>query len=146
MKKIALATVLALAVGSAHALEVGVTGSHAPEMNHKGVGMTLGLGGVGPVRLTAGWEKFQSEQDRVSLVGGLPLVKLDKAQLSLKGGAVWMRNQNVADGYAGVAGLGLDLPVTKKVTLGVDVTRQWGESKVAAFDGNKVTAALKFKF
>lgn len=146
MKKIALTTVLALAVGSAHALEVGVTGSHAPEMKHNGVGLSLGLGGVGPVRLTAGWEKFESEQDRVSLVAGLPLVKLDKAQLSLKGGAVWMHNQDAVNGYAGVAGLGLDLPLTKKVTFGVDVTRQWGESKVAAFDGNKVTAALKFKF
>lgn len=146
MKKIALATVLALAVGSAHALELGVTASDAQKLDNKGYGLSLGLGGVGPVRLTAGWEKFQSEQDRVSLVAGLPLVKLDKAQLSVKGGVVWMHNTNVVDGYAGVAGLGLDLPVTKKVTVGVDVTRQWGESKVAAFDGNKVTAALKFKF
>lgn len=146
MKKIALATVLALAVGSAHALELGVTASDAQKMDNKGYGVSLGLVKVGPVNLTAGWEKFQSEQDRVSLVAALPLTKVEKLHVSLKAGAVWMHNQNAVDGYAGVAGLGLDLPVTKKVTVGVDVTRQWGESKVVAFDGNKVTASLKFKF
>jgi len=146
MKKIAIATLLALSVGSAHALELGVTTSHAPKMDKNGMGLSLGLVKVGPLHTTAAWEKFEGQQDRYSVVAALPLTKVEKLHLSLKAGGVWLHNQHQVNGYAAVAGVGLDLPLSKKMTVGVDATRQWGETKVSNFDGNKVTASLKFKF
>jgi hypothetical protein len=38
------------------------------------------------------------------------------------------------------------MPVTKQVSLGVDVARQYGQDRVSQSDGNRVTAGLKYRF
>ena len=43
-------------------------------------------------------------------------------------------------------GVGASMPVTKQVSVTVDFARQYGQERVQAFDGNRTTVGLKYKF
>ena len=66
--------------------------------------------------------------------------------VAVKGGAAYLNNQTGQDGYAALVGVGASLPVAKKVALTLDATRQIGQDRVNSFDGNRVTAGVKFSF
>jgi hypothetical protein len=55
-------------------------------------------------------------------------------------------NQTGADGYALTVGVGASVPVAKKVSVGLAVDRQYGQERVNSFDGNRVTASVKYAF
>jgi opacity protein-like surface antigen len=119
MKKIAIASLIAMAAMSASALEVGVTAAREyTGTNTDGMGITLGqkFGKVGPVTVTP------------------------------KVGVAHLRNSAAVDGYALTLGVGASVPLNKTVDLTVDARRQYGQDRVNAFDGNTVTAGLKVKF
>jgi hypothetical protein len=73
MKKIAIASLIALAATTASALEVGVTTTREYiGTNSNGAGITVGEK-FGKVGVTAGFERFTAgtnDQDRYSLVAG----------------------------------------------------------------------------
>ena len=150
MKKLAIASLIALAATAASALEMGVTTTrdYSGAENRNGSGVTIGEQ-FGMVSLTAGYERFTkgaNDQDRYSLVAGYGAAKVGPVTLSPKVGVAYLNNQAGADGYAMTVGVGATLPVTKQVSLGVDVARQYGQDRVQAFDGNRVTAGLRYKF
>lgn len=147
MKKLVISAVLALAAGSASAFEVGVTGHRNYDTDRNAVGVTVGQSFKG-VDLTAGFDRTtkDSKVDRWSLVGGLNVLKLGDARVAVKAGAAHVNANNGPSGLAGVAGVGLKLPLDKKLTATVDVMRQWGEPAVKAFDGNLVALGVKYKF
>jgi outer membrane autotransporter protein len=66
--------------------------------------------------------------------------------VAVKGGAAYLNNQTGQDGYAALIGVGASLPVNKNVALTVDATRQYGQDRVNSFDGNRVTAGVKYSF
>jgi outer membrane autotransporter protein len=66
--------------------------------------------------------------------------------VGVRAGGAYLNNQTGADGYAAVVGVGASVPVTKQVSLTVDVTRQYGQDRVQSFDGDRVTAGLKYRF
>jgi hypothetical protein len=149
MKKIASATLIALAATAASALELGVTTNrdYAGE-NRNGSGITVGQK-VGSVGLTAGFERTTvgaNDQDRYSVVAGYDVARVGPATLAVKTGAAYLNNQTGADGYALTVGVGASVPVTKSVSATLDVAHQYGQSRVSQFDGNRVTAGLKFAF
>jgi outer membrane autotransporter protein len=43
-------------------------------------------------------------------------------------------------------GAGVSVPVTKQVSIGLDVARQYGQDRVSQFDGNRVTAGVNYRF
>jgi hypothetical protein len=150
MKKIAIATAIALAAISASALEVGVTTTrdHAGTTDRNGSGFTLGQK-YGANTVTAGFERFtegRNDQDRFSLMVGRDVARLGPVTVGVRAGGAYLNNQTGADGYAAVVGVGATLPVTKQVSLTVDATRQYGQDRVQSFDGNRVTAGLKYRF
>lgn len=149
MKKIAIATMIALAATAASALEVGVTSARDyASTDRNAVGLTVGQK-VGAVNLTAGFDRAirgTNDQDRYSLVAGVDVAKLGPVSVAVKGGAAYLNNQTGQDGYAALVGVGATLPVNKKVALTLDATRQYGQDRVSSFDGNRVTAGIKYSF
>ncbi len=149
MKKIVLATAIALAASAASAVEVGVTATRdysGTDRNFGGV--TLGQS-YGKVSATAGFERSTvggNDQDRWSLVGGYDVVKLGPVTVTPRLGVAYLDNQTGSNGYAATVGLGASVPVTKKVGVGLAVDRQYGQDRVSQFDGNRVTAAVKYSF
>ena len=149
MKKFAIATALVLAATAASALEMGVTAArdYAGD-NRNAAGVTVGEK-FGAVTVTAGFDRATTgtnDQDRYSVVAGVDVAKLGPVTVAVKGGAAYLNNQSGADGYAALIGVGADLPVTKQVSLTLDATRQYGQDRVQSFDGNRVTAGLKYRF
>jgi outer membrane autotransporter protein len=150
MKKIAIASIIALAATAASALEIGVVGTrdYSGVENRNGAGVTLG-NTYGKVGVTAGFEratKGDNDQDRYSLVAGYDAARLGPVTVTPKVGVAYLNNQVGENGYAMTVGLGASVPVTKQVSLTADVARQYGQDRVTQFDGNRVTVGLKYRF
>jgi hypothetical protein len=149
MKKIAIATVIALAATAASALEVGVTTARDyVGDNRNAAGFTIGQK-YGTVGVTAGFDRATvgtTDQDRYSLVVGRDVARLGPVTVGVRAGGAYLNNQTGLDGYAAVIGVGASVPVTKQVSLTVDATRQYGQDRVQQFDGNRVTAGVKYRF
>jgi opacity protein-like surface antigen len=148
MKKL-IAMALILAAGAASALEVGVTGTRDyAGVDRNGGGITIG-GKAGSVGVTAGFERFTSganDQDRYSVVAGYDVAKFGPVTVTPKIGAAYLNNQTGADGYALTVGAGVSVPVAQKVSLGLDYARQYGQSRVDSFNGNRVTVSARYAF
>ncbi len=150
MKKIAIASIIALAATAASALEVGVVGTrdYSGSENRNSAGVTVG-NSYGKVGVTAGFERFTrgaNDQDRYSLVAGYDVARLGPVTVTPKVGAAYLDNQVGENGYAMTVGIGASVPVTKQISLTADVARQYGQERVNQFDGNQVTVGLKYKF
>jgi len=148
MKKLAIATLATLAL-SASALEVGVTGTRDYSgTDRTGYGVTLGTK-FGAFGVEAGYTRFiqgTNDQDRYSLVGSHNVTKVGPVTVALKGGVAYLMNQTGADGYAVTAGLGGSVPIAKNLAATLDWRNQQGQKNVNAFDGNQVSAGLKYTF
>lgn len=150
MKKFAIASLIALAATAASALEVGVTttSDYSGVDKRAGYGLTVGQS-YGKLSATAGFERFTSgtnDQDRYSIVGGYEVAKVGPATVAVKTGVAYLNNQRGSDGYAMTVGAGVTVPVTKQILLNVDAVRQYGQDRVNAFDGNRVTAGVSYRF
>ena len=150
MKKIAIASIIALAATAASALEVGVVGTrdYSGTENRNGTGITVGQS-FGKANLTAGFERFTkgtNDQDRYSLVAGYDVAKVGVFTITPKVGVAYLDTQVGENGYAMTVGLGTSVPLNKQVSLTADVARQYGQDRVQAFDGNRVTVGVKYRF
>lgn len=150
MKKLVLASIIALATTAAAALEVGVTTTrdYSGTENRNGTGITAGEK-FGKVGVTAGFQRFTkgtNDQDRYSLVLGYDIAKLSSVTVTPKVGVSYLDNHVGENGYAATVGVGASLPVTKQVSLGLDFARQYGQDRVNQFDGNLVSLGLKYRF
>ena len=148
MKKLVIGAVLALAASSASALELGVQGSRNYDTDRNALGVTVSHK-ISFLDVTAGFDRSTKnglDQDRWTVVGGLPLTKIGPLSVSVKGGGAYLVNDKGADGKAAVAGVGVKFPMTKKVSFTADFMRQWGETAVKAHDGNSAVVGLSYKF
>lgn len=150
MKKIAIASFIALAATAASALEIGLatTADYSGATKRSGYGVTVGQS-YGKVSATASVERFTKEdndQTRVSVVGGYDVAKVGPITFTPKVGVSYLNNQVGQNGYAMTVGVGAALPVTSNVSLGVDMVRQYGQERVSHFDGNRVTVGAKYRF
>jgi outer membrane autotransporter protein len=80
------------------------------------------------------------------LIGSYDVATVGPATFSVKGGGAYLDNQTGQNGAALVVGAGVSVPVTKAISVGLDVTRQLGQDRVSQFDGNMVTAGVKLSF
>lgn len=149
MKKIAIASLIALAATAASAAEIGITGTRDYSGTDRNfVGVTLGQS-FGKLGVTGGFERStvtNNDQDRFSVVAGYDVAKVGPVTVTPKIGAAYLNNQTGADGYAMTVGLGASVPVTKQISVGLDVARQYGQDRVSQFDGTRVTAGVRYKF
>jgi hypothetical protein len=149
MKKFAIATAIILAATAASALELGVTTARDYASNNRNAaGVTIGEK-FGAVSVTAGFDRAiggTNDQDRYSLVAGVDVTKLGPVSVGVLAGGAYLNNQTGNDGYAVLVGVGTSMPLTKQVSLTVDAVRQTGQDRVSQFDGNRVTAGIKYRF
>jgi outer membrane autotransporter protein len=150
MKKLAIASVLALAAMSANAVEVGVNGTYSwgGPIDRPGAGFTIGEK-FGKMGVTAGFNRATKnvDQDKYSLVGSYDVATIAKTTVAVKAGATYISNTgNVADGYAALVGVGAGYPITKAVSLTADYRYQIGQSRVSQFDSNTVAFGVKYSF
>jgi len=150
MKKLAIASVLALAALSASAVEVGVNGSYdfGGANDRPGAGITIGEK-FGKMGVTAGFDRYtkNTDQNKWSLVGSYDVATVAGATVAVKAGAVYLDNAGrVADGYAALVGAGASYPLSKTVALTADYRYQAGQSRVNTFDGSTVLFGAKYSF
>jgi opacity protein-like surface antigen len=148
MKKLVIMAALAAAAISASAVEVGVRGTHNTDSSADSAGVTIGqkYGAMGIEgafdRSTRGTESV----NKYSLVGSLDVAKIVGITISPKVGVSLIDPSVAVNGYAGSVGVGASLPVFKNVTLVADYSYQRGQDRVRAFNGNQVSAGVKYSF
>lgn len=150
MKKLAIASLLALAAFSASAVEVGVNGSYdfGSPTQRPGAGLTLGEK-FGKFGLTAGFDRYTKgmDQNKWSLVGSYDVATIAGTTFAVKAGGVYIDNSgNGADGYAALVGAGASYPITKSIALTADYRYQAGQSRINQYNGNTVAFGAKYSF
>jgi opacity protein-like surface antigen len=151
MKKIVIASALALASVASMAAEVGITaGRDFAGTDQNVVGITLTEKISKNVGLIAGFERTEPSnfvQNRFSLGGSYGLFSVGKATVAAKAGVAYLDNATVVDGWAAAVGVGADVPLTKTVSATVDYRYQGAlQDRVKQFDGSNVAFGLKYKF
>lgn len=149
MKKLVIATAIALLTTAASALEVGINTSHTfSGGDRNALGVTVGQK-FGSLGVAVGADRTQvgsNDQTRYSVVGGYDIIKLGPVTVGNKLGATYLANQTGSDGYAVFAGVGTSLAITKTLAATVDFTHQYGQARVASYNGNRLTAGVKYSF
>jgi opacity protein-like surface antigen len=148
MKKILIATLLALSAVTASAVEIGVNGSYDFGVDRPGAGITIGQK-YDKFGITAGFDRYTkgNEQNKWNLMGSYDVATVAGATVAVKAGAMYIDNMGrVADGYAALVGAGVSYPLTKTVALTADYRYQAGQSRVNTFDGSTVAFGAKYSF
>lgn len=151
MKKSLIAVSGALAIMSAVgtqalAAEVGIIATHDyAERGHNAGGFSVGKT-FDKVGVTAIVERASIGQDRFSIVADYPLTKVGSVSISPRAGVAYLANRTEHDGYALTAGVEASIPLDDRMKLGIAVDHQAGQSEVKSFNGNRVTAAIKYSF
>jgi len=156
MKKLVLATLLAGLIGSAGAVEVGVIGGESFNANNhtnNTAGVTIGQN-FGAFGLTAEADHNYSQKaatnaDRYSLIGSYDVAKFGAASVAVKAGVDYLSQRSgstLPAGYGLVAGAGVTVPVTGKVSATLDYRFDGGQSRVKAENANQVLIGVKYKF
>lgn len=150
MKKIALATLLALAVGSASAVELGVQGLRDYSgQDRNGFGVSVGQK-FNKVGVTAGFERFTqntNDLDRYTVTAGYDIAKFGNLTVTPKIGVAYLNPQTTSNGWAGTVGVGASYAINKTVALTADYRYQSAiQSRVDNFNGNTVSAGVRVSF
>jgi hypothetical protein len=148
MKKVLLVATL-LAAFNASAFEIGVNGGGVSGSTSGGLaGITAGQkfdkfgveAGYGQAWLNG------STQNRWTVTGSYDFYTSDKFVVAGKVGYAYLNNQNAPSGSAATIGVGLTVPFTSNIAGTLDYAYQMAESGVTQFNGNVITAGLKYKF
>lgn len=151
MKKIALATLLALAVGSASAVDVGITTQrdYSQNQDRNGFGITVGQN-YGKVGVTGGFERYtqnSNDTNRYSLVGGYDVASFGPVTITPKVGVAYIDPTTTSSGWQGSVGVGATYAINKVTSLTADYRYQSAmQSRVNNFDGNVISAGIKIGF
>lgn len=148
MKKLAIIAVLATAVTSASALEVGVRGTHSSGADVTSVGATLGQK-FGKFGAELGYDRSTrgtGNLNKWSLVGSYDVVKFGPMTVAAKAGVATLDPSLGRSGGAVLAGVGVSYPLMKNVALVGDYYYQKGADRVRATDGNYFSFGAKYSF
>jgi outer membrane autotransporter protein len=150
MKKALLALALTALAGTAAAADLGVYGGRnmGSEQNLVGVsaGQKFGKFGVQGTFDRSTTQKV--DVDRYTVSGSYDVIKLGPVQTNVRVGFAYLDPQSsrATNGGAGFVGAGIEYPVTKKIKAVADYAYQKGNNITQAYDGNIVTAGLKYSF
>ena len=148
--KIALVAAL-LAVGTAQAVEVGVTAQRDYTQNpdRNGFGITLGEK-LGKTSVTGGFERYtqnSNETNRYSVVAGYDVAQFGAVTITPKVGVAYLNPTTTENGWQGTVGVGASYALTKNVALTADYRYQTSfQTNVENFNGNVISGGVKFSF
>lgn len=142
---------LAVVASTAQAVELGVTTnrdySQSPDRN--GWGLTVGEH-FGKTSVTGGFERYtqnSNDTNRYSVVAGYDVANVAGVTITPKVGVAYVDPTTTANGWQGSVGVGASYAVTKAVALTADYRYQTAlQTRVDNFNGNVITAGLKFAF
>ena len=147
MKKIIFIAAL-FAATAASAVELGINASRdMANSDRTGYGVTVGQK-FDKVGVTAGFDRYTtgSDLDKYTLVGSYDVAKFGSVTLAAKAGVAYLNQKTGNDGYAGLVGAGISVPLTQNIAATVDYLYQAGQSRVNSLDGSTVSAGVKFAF
>lgn len=146
IKKLAMAVALTAAVGTASAVELGVVGGGATGSNDGGLaGVTVGQK-WNRVGVTAGYAQAwlkDGDQNRWTVVGSYDVYQSKSFVVSGKLGYAYL-NQTHNSGSAGLVGIGVEVPVSQKVSLTADYAYQFAQ--YSRNNSNVLTGGVKYRF
>ena len=150
MKKIVIASFLALAALSASAIEVGVSAAQDRALDETGVRLTAGAAAL-PLGFKGSWEATRidagsKQLTQYGVAATREITKLGVISVGAKVGASYIDRNFGQDGYAATVGLGATMPLTQKLDLNVGAERRYGQDRIADLNGNTLTAGLSYKF
>lgn len=160
MKKVILAVTLLAMSGFASAADVGVYGLFGQGTNgrtEQAVGVSVGdkLGKADPslskVGVQGTFDRSTSNTvsvNRYTATVSYDVFKLGPVQTNVRAGVAYLDPQSpkTSNGGAGLIGAGVSYPVTKQVNLVADYAYQKGNNITKAYNGNIVTAGVKYSF
>lgn len=150
MKKVILAAALVLSASLASAADFGVYGGRNMGSENNLVGLSVGekFGKFG-VQGTFDRSTTQAvDVNRYTISGSYDVVKLGPVQTNIRVGFAYLDPQSsrVSNGGAGFVGAGIEYPVTKQIKVVADYAYQKGNNITQRYDGNILTAGLKYSF
>jgi opacity protein-like surface antigen len=150
MKKVILAVALALGSSLAMAADFGVYGGRNMGSEQNLVGLSVGEK-FGKFGVQGTFDRSTTQKidvNRYTVSGSYDVIKLGPVQTNVRAGFAYLDPQSgkASNGGAGFVGAGIAYPVTKQVNLVADYAYQKGNNITKAYDGNIVTAGLKYSF
>jgi outer membrane autotransporter protein len=144
MKKFIIAALLAGAVGTAQAADVGVNAGwdDAGKKGDSTLGVSLGLSLHGPYGVAVELDK-RSELNRYGVLGTYDVAKVLGASVVAKAGLAAVDPDKGKNVTLVQVGVGATLPLMDKLSLSADYRYQIGEG---SWDGSRVFAGLVYKF
>jgi len=149
MKK-SLFALLMVASSIAFAADVGIYAGRNDGSKQDLAGVSLGQS-FGKFGIQATADRSTSNKvdvNRYTASVSYDVVKLGPVQTNVRAGVAFIDPQSAkaSNGGAGFAGIGVAYPVTAKVNLVADYAYQKGNNITKAYDGNIVTAGIKYSF
>lgn len=150
MKKVILAAALAVSSSLVLAADFGVYGGRNMGSENNLVGISAGqkFGKFG-VQGTFDRSTTQAvDVNRYTVSGSYDVVKLGPVQTNVRVGFAYLDPQSsrLSNGGAGFVGAGVEYPVNKQIKLVADYAYQKGNNITQGYDGNILTAGLKYSF
>ena len=149
MKKILIASIITLAATAVSALDLGVTaGRDYAGTNHNTFGVSVGRQS-GKFGVALGLDRQyvgRTDQNKYTLSGSYDAASVGSVTFAANAGVAYLDNQRGSDGSAVIVGVGATMPITKKVAATVDFSRQYGQTRVQASNGNTAAAGIKYSF
>jgi hypothetical protein len=153
MKKALLALVLTALTGVAAAADVGVYGGRlfangSQDLNMVGVSAGQKFDKFG---LQATFDRSTTTTtnlNRYTASGSYDVFKLGPVQTNVRVGVAYLdpQSRTAGNGGAGFVGAGIAYPVAKQVNVVADYAYQKGNNITKTYNGNIVTAGLKYSF
>ena len=147
MKKLAIMAILATSAIAASATDIGLRYNDNSNSITNSVGVVVDqkFGQFG-AELAFDRSTDGLKNDRYSVLGTYDVVTIFGATVAAKTGVAYIRPSLGLDGYAAVVGAGVSYPLTKDLSAAVDYSYQRGQQRVGSYDGNTVSAGVKYSF
>lgn len=148
MKKILIAIALSAGFASAQASDATVYTGRNYTTGQNLMGFNAKVYNGPKLDVVLGADRTVSGVDtyRFNAVAGYTFTKVMGVDVVPKVGLSYVTQNSAVNGYAAVAGVGLEYKLDKNLTANVDYQYQKGQDRVSALDGNVVTVGLNFKF
>ena len=148
MKKLVIIAAL-LAAFNASAFEVGVNGGGVSGSQAGGLAAVTAGQKWDRVGVEAGYGQAwlnNATQNRWTLVGSYDVYRAEQFTLVGKVGYAYLNNQNTPSGSAATVGVGAVVPINNQWAATLDYAYQMSASGVTQFNGNVITAGVKYTF
>ena len=148
MKSLVIASVLALALGTASAADVSVGGVYDYNLNKGGVRVTASGAKLGAITPTLSYTRVEDGYNRFALGGELGLGAVGPVKVAATAAGVYQDTlvPGIGAGYGLTAGLKATYDITKNVALTAGVERFVGQDRISAFDGTVASVGVAYRF